>query len=221
MGKIISLNPEINCLVARAVVNRDLFEKGFLKKGTNAVVDKGRRYKVFFRGNNDTFVTSFDEVKDKSPIVELYWICENGVEIKVPWGIPKTDDSYGINGELIFNVDEKIGIESIMRMYASDVSAWQVEVRDDIRYEYLSEYFINSNGLQSGLSIILKDKVKQAIEANLKRDKIDVGKINDELRGKIKSAIESLKSDFNSIGLKLNESSLEQFTIFKSRNTES
>ena len=174
MAAMISINPEINCLVAKAVVRKALLSPEAPERPVNNSI----QYQVFYRGKDGAFKNN-----DKSPckakksdksdeIYEIYWICKDDVEIKVPWGVPKTKDTYGINGELLFNVDKDIGVEKIMHLFVLDVSAWQVEVRDGIRYEYLSEYFVNSNGQQSGLSIILKDKIKPAIESKLKKEKI-------------------------------------------------
>ena len=224
MAAMISINPEINCLVAKAVVRGALLSSE-VPEGT---VNNNMQYQVFYRDKEGVF----DNIKnfrcntnksDKSDeIYEIYWICKNHVEIKVPWGVPKTKDTYGINGELLFNVDKDIGVEKIMHLFVLDVSAWQVEVRDGIRYEYLSEYFVNSNGQQSGLSIILKDKIKPAIESKLKKEKITVDeKINKGvLKNAVEAAVKELKSYFESIGLKLKNDNSIDFTVFKSKNVE-
>ena len=223
MAAMISINPEINCLVAKAVVRGALLSSE-VPEGT---VNNDMQYQVFYRDKKGVFdnIENFHcntNKSDKSDeIYEIYWICKDDVEIKVPWGVPKTKDTYGINGELLFNVDKDIGVEKIMHLFVLDVSAWQVEVRDGIRYEYLSEYFVNSNGQQSGLSIILKDKIKPAIESKLKKEKITVDeKINkDVLKNAVEDAVKELKSYFESIGLKLNDDSID-FTVFESKSTE-
>lgn len=220
MAAMISINPEINCLVAKAVVRGELLSP----EEPEGLVNNDMQYQVFYRDKKGAFdnIKNFHYNTNKSDeIYEIYWICKNNVEIKVPWGVPKTKDTYGINGELLFNVDKDIGVEKIMHLFVLDVSAWQVEVRDGIRYEYLSEYFVNSNGQQSGLSIILKDKIKPAIESKLKKEKITVDeKINkDVLKNAVEDAVKELKSYFESIGLKLNDNSID-FTVFKSKNVE-
>lgn len=220
MAAMISINPEINCLVAKAVVRGELLSP----EEPEGLVNNDMQYQVFYRDKKGAFdnIKNFHYNTNKSDeIYEIYWICKNNVEIKVPWGVPKTKDTYGINGELLFNVDKDIGVEKIMHLFVLDVSAWQVEVRDGIRYEYLSEYFVNSNGQQSGLSIILKDKIKPAIESKLKKEKITVDeKINkDVLKNAVEDAVKELKSYFESIGLKLNDDSID-FTVFESKSTE-
>lgn len=224
MAAMISINPEINCLVAKAVVRGALLSSE-VPEGT---VNNDMQYQVFYRDKEGVF----DNIKnfrcntnksDKSDeIYEIYWICKNHVEIKVPWGVPKTKDTYGINGELLFNVDEGIGVEKIMHLFVLDVSAWQVEVRDGIRYEYLSEYFVNSNGQQSGLSIILRDKIKPAIESVIKNEKImlDEKVDKDTLEKVVKAALGTLEVDFASFGLKLVDKSIKSFTVFESKSTE-
>lgn len=224
MATMISINPEINCLVAKAVVRGALLSSE-VPEGT---VNNDMQYQVFYRDKEGVF----DNIKnfrcntnksDKSDeIYEIYWICKNHVEIKVPWGVPKTKDTYGINGELLFNVDEGIGVEKIMHLFVLDVSAWQVEVRDGIRYEYLSEYFVNSNGQQSGLSIILRDKIKPAIESVIKNEKImlDEKVDKDTLEKVVKAALGTLEVDFASFGLKLVDKSIKSFTVFESKSTE-
>ena len=219
MAAMISINPEINCLVAKAVVRKALLSPEAPERPVNNSI----QYQVFYRGKDGAFKNN-----DKSPckakksdksdeIYEIYWICKDDVEIKVPLGVPKTKETYGVNGELLFNVDKNIGVEKIMHLFVLDVSAWQVEVRDGIRYEYLSEYFVNSNGQQSGLSIILRDKIKPAIESVIKNEKFDKGTLKDI----VKTALENLKVDFASFGLKLLvDKSIESFTVFESKSTE-
>lgn len=214
----ISINPEINCLVAKAVVRGALLSSN----APEGLVNNSIQYQVFYRDKNGAFNNFHYNTKERDEIYEIYWICENNVEIKVPLGVPKTKDTYGINGELLFNVDKDIGVEKIMHLFVLDVSAWQVEVRDGIRYEYLSEYFVNSNGQQSGLSIILRDKIKPAIESVIKNEKIILDEKVDEdtLKKAVKTALDTLKVDFASFGLKLVDESIESFTVFESKSTE-
>lgn len=220
MAAMISINPEINCLVAKAVVRGALLSSE-VPEGT---VNNNMQYQVFYRDkqgvfdniNNFHYNTKGRNISDE--IYEIYWICKDDVEIKVPLGVPKTKETYGVNGELLFNVDKNIGVEKIMHLFVLDVSAWQVEVRDGIRYEYLSEYFVNSNGQQSGLSIILRDKIKPAIESVIKNEKFDKGTLKDI----VKTTLENLKNvDFASFGLKLLvDKSKESFTVFEPKSTE-
>ena len=222
----ISINPEINCLVAKAVVRGALLSSEAPERSVNNSI----QYQVFYRDKDGVFnnIKNFHyDTKERDEIYEIYWICENNVEIKVPLGVPKTKDTYGINGELLFNVDKDIGVEKLMHLFVLDVSAWQVEGRDGIRYEDLSEYFVNSNGQQSGLSIILRDKIKPAIESVIKNEKIILDEKVDEdtLKKAVKTALDTLKLDtlkvdFASFGLKLVDESIESFTVFESKSTE-
>ena len=219
MAAMISINPEINCLVAKAVVRGELLSP----EEPEGLVNNDMQYQVFYRDKEGAFFHYNRKKRYKSDeIYEIYWICKNNVEIKVPWGVPKTKDTYGINGELLFNVDEGIGVEKIMHLFVLDVSAWQVEVRDGIRYEYLSEYFVNSNGQQSGLSIILRDKIKPAIESVIKNKKImlDEKVDKDTLEKVVEAALGTFKEDFASFGLKLVDESIKSFTVFESKSTE-
>ena len=217
MATMISINPEINCLVAKAVVRGELLSP----EEPEGPVNNDMQYQVFYRDKKGAFFPYNTKKRYKSDeIYEIYWICKDDVEIKVPWGVPKTKDTYGINGELLFNVDEDIGVEKIMHLFVLDVSAWQVEVRDGIRYEYLSEYFVNSNGQQSGLSIILRDKIKPAIESVIKNKEIMLDEEVDKrtLKNIVETALETL--DFASFGLKLVDESIVSFTVFESKSTE-
>ena len=222
MATMISINPEINCLVAKAVVRGELLSP----EESEGPVNNDMQYQVFYRDKKGAFFPYNTEERYKSDeIYEIYWICKNNVEIKVPLGVPKTKDTYGINGELLFNVDENIGVEKIMHLFVLDVSAWQVEVRDGIRYEYLSEYFVNNNGQQSGLSIILRDKIKPAIESVIKNEKIILDEKADKgtLKNIVETAFKKLEDDFDfaSFGLKLVvDKSKESFTVFESKSTE-
>ena len=214
MAAMISINPEINCLVAKAVVRGELLSP----EEPEGPVNNDMQYQVFYRDKEGAFFPYNTKERYKSDeIYEIYWICKNNVEIKVPLGVPKTKETYGVNGELLFNVDKNIGVEKIMHLFVLDVSAWQVEVRDGIRYEYLSEYFVNSNGQQSGLSIILRDKIKPAIESVIKNETFNKGTLKDI----VKTALKNLKVDFASFGLKLLvDKSKESFTVFESKSTE-
>lgn len=221
MAAMISINPEINCLVAKAVVRGELLSP----EEPEGLVNNDMQYQVFYRDKKGAFdnIKNFHyNTNESDEIYDIYWICKNDVEIKVPWGVPKTKDTYGINGELLFNVDEDIGVEKIMHLFVLDVSAWQVEVRDGIRYEYLSEYFVNSNGQQSGLSIILRDKIKPAIESEIKNKKIMLDEKVDKgtLEKVVKAALGTLEVDFASFGLKLVDESIKSFTVFESKSTE-
>ena len=99
-------------------------------------------------------VITEEEIKNKKntlpDYVNLFWIIDfserNPHIMNIPWGIE------GFNGVVQAAIANK---EKFIKQYAS--SSWERETRDGVTYEYLSEYFINSNSEQSGLSIELRD----------------------------------------------------------------
>ena len=86
--------------------------------------------------------------------VTLFWLpaCKN-FEIKLPWGYRK--DNYKINGEALFFIP--IDDENIKRILM--LPLWELALSGGLKVEYLSNYFIDTAGVQNGLSLWIRDQI--------------------------------------------------------------
>lgn len=216
--QIISPNPQINCLIARAVVDKSIFLDKFLKP-SDAAVGQAFNYALYCRWNDAEFEhygkDTLERIKKEKDgkLIEFYWIYKNNFNIKVPWGIPENAINPGINGELTFNAEE-ITIEKILKMRTyMDVSLWQTEVKDFVRYEYLSEYFIDSKGEQSGISIVLRDRIIPSIEGELTGIQFKDLKY-EQLKAKILQGARNCAEYYRAMGLSMDEKNIS-FKVMK------
>lgn len=179
MAKIISLNPEINCLMARTLVDSRKFKKGLFSDSEVEEVAPREGYTVYYQADGvfnkldvdlSNLKKSLEEkvrikgaLKEKVCIVGFYWIRDK-VQITVPIGIPKSDArDVGICKTVAISLNLCDIEEFTASILELDTSSWKVEQRDGFVYEYLMEYYIDSNGEQRGFSIGLRDKIKSKL----------------------------------------------------------
>lgn len=120
---------------------------------------------------------------DSDTPVTLFFLQNSDYKIIVPWGYRKGEGNekrennchYKIHGTITFSI--KVDDDTYNKLLARPL--WETVTEDGVRYEYLSDYFIDGNGKQNGLSIWLRDqalpKIKEAIDGveNVKKDNID------------------------------------------------
>lgn len=89
---------------------------------------------------------------------DLYWIAgDGGHRISVPWGCRVKGDGY--NGVLTVELTDA---EKFLNSFLS--CPWERETLKGCEIEYLSEYFIDGDGRQKGISIELRNLIKPAAE---------------------------------------------------------
>lgn len=193
MGKIISINPEFNCLMARTMVDLRKFKGGLFSGAEIDSVFPKVGYSVYYNLDGIFNKLDFDlsnlkvalNNKDKVYIVGIYWIRDN-MEITVPVGIPKskTGGDNGVCKIVTISISDSHIEQFIATILGFETASWKVEQRDGFVYEYLMEYYIDSNGEQKGFSLGLRDIIKNSI---IQKD--STVKKNEEL----KNAIESIE----------------------------
>ena len=85
--------------------------------------------------------------------VTLYWLPPCGkFDVRFPWGYRK--ESYKINGEVCLAIPTTdVNINRILML-----PTWELVTVDGLNFEYLSIYFVDTLGMQSGLSIWIREQ---------------------------------------------------------------
>lgn len=91
---------------------------------------------------------------EKNQSYEVCWIKRNN-RIIVPWGIGQ-DAQLKAHGEIVFFLN---GIRNIEKFLKNFPLAWEQKTEGGVLFEYLSEYFIDSDGRQNGISIRLREMI--------------------------------------------------------------
>ena len=176
--KSISPNFHKNFIVARAAVDWEYLngKKIIIRISAPAKIEIAAGYSLYFL-NNENMLEQYDlvaalgklELGDaickricdklgaKQEKVNLFWVRRNDIKITVPWGfvVEKDEARIGVNGQFTFTIPEN-GLDAFLK---NNYFAWDSEVSGGIRYDYLSEYFIDSEKRQNGISIELRDEL--------------------------------------------------------------
>lgn len=176
MKILISPDKDKNYIIARAIVNRSVLrgETHIFRSTEPATIDVSSGYSLYYL-NKDNNLNSYERSAvglsvdgqafckeiDAHKVINLFWIKSDEIKIKVHWGIGKSVNSgTGINGEV------NLLIKDLDLFIKSNSCIWECEVRDGIKYEYLSEYYTDNNK-HCGISIALRDLVKRIVEDSL------------------------------------------------------
>lgn len=133
-----------------------------VREGYNAVYYETR----FGVRTTHRIAQTSDPEKLKSTVYTVYWIhAGDEFTVDVPWGLRVHDgseDSFAVNGSI--SVTIHTSLEELLDTFPL---SWQEEYRDGVKYEYLTDYFIDSTGVQQGLSIFFRNhyipRFKQSI----------------------------------------------------------
>lgn len=160
-------NLQKNFIIARVAVNTaDLIGKKFFSHNDTQVMipmgyslyyTVGDTLERFESGENQKVKSTklFTKIKDTSDTTTLYWLrksSDNHYKITVPWGIAFPKGGRGYNGQITleFNIDGTDFISKCM-------CACEIETKDGLNYEYLSEYYVNAKNELQGLSVAIRE----------------------------------------------------------------
>lgn len=163
-------NTQKNFIIARVTVNKDdlIGKKFFSHDNAEIVIPMG--YSLYYTygyalelletGQNQTIKSAelVKKIKDAG-VTTLYWLrnsSDNNYEITVPWGIAFPKKGTGYNGQikLKFNIEN-----SKCKFISQCMCACETETKDDLNYEYLSEYYVNEKNEPKGLSVAIREFV--------------------------------------------------------------
>lgn len=223
----ISPNYQKNFIIAKAYVDKKtLLDKNILGRiKATAQIEIVAGYSLYFLSENNSLesigsgkscnlggtvsVESLNKSLDKFgklDKINLYWVRDNKIEITVPWGFGNYEFG-GLNGKLILK------IKNLEEFIKKSFFMWERELRDGIQYDYLTEYFIDSERKQNGISIDLRDefygRLKSIIEKNIHAGVVSSGH-DDELNKKIREDIYKnigIKNVLTDIGLAFDDDS--------------
>lgn len=120
----------------------------------------------------------------KKGAVTFYWFPKE-YNLAVPWGFKLDKDGspkVKVNGVVKFSIDEG-NIKKLIQL-----PVWEMAREDGYTMEYLSDYFIDDNGNQNGLSIWFRNELLPVIKDIVEKDGIDC--LNNE---KLTEAVKNIR----------------------------
>lgn len=163
------------------------------------------------RGENICKCATFKNGSGKSTIVNLYWVKKTeqgrGVLLTVPWGFGADGTIPTVNGAFLLKVNS-------LDEFVQGHFDWDRELSGGLYFDYLSEYFIDRERRQNGVSIQLRDELLYPLHELLGRTFAEGAEA--ELKARI-AADASIAAIFSSYGLQFAEGEAVRMCFAKNK----